>query len=126
MKKGEIYERKVVAALAKRWPDVRPGVWFSFTDGNGPGICQTDAFLVLPHEVVVFEVKLTACRYGHEQLAGLYCPILSHLYKRPARGVQIAKNLQPETPGPVLSDLDAFLSSSLPLALVHAPSVDFL
>jgi len=87
-----------------------------FADANGHGKAEMDVIAVLPHEVIVVEVKLTGCRFGHEQLTGLYSPLLSHIYSRPVRGLQICKGVTGDTPGPYVDSPEEFINSSLPLA----------
>lgn len=95
--------------------------WIDFEDANGRGGAEPEAFAVLPNEVVLVEVKLTGCRYAHEQLGGLYAPLLSHIYRRPVRGLQICKAITADTPGPFVDSAEAFLTSSLSLATWHWP-----
>jgi hypothetical protein len=96
--------------------------WIDFSDANGKGLAEPDGFIVLDDEVVVFEVKLTGCRYGAEQIGGLYVPLLSHIYGRPTRGLQVCRNTGPDTPGPFIDDPVAFVTAStLPLATWHWP-----
>lgn len=95
--------------------------WIDFTDDRGNGGCEPEAFAVLPHEVVLVEVKLTGCRYGHEQLAGLYVPLLSHIFARPVRALQICRAVNASTPGPFVDNVADFLASFVPLATWHWP-----
>lgn len=95
--------------------------WIRFTDANGDGWAEPDGFLLLDHEVVVFEIKLTGCRYAVQQLRDLYAPLLLRLFERPVRGLQICRALGPATPGPFVEDVDEFLTSALPLATWHWP-----
>lgn len=109
-------------------PGLRPNQWVQFEDANGPGQCEPDAFLVTPEEVLIFEVKLTACRYGFEQLEGLYAPLLGHLFKRPVRCLQIAKALHPglqEVPQ-VRALAEFTVSIGPPVGLLHVPHLSFL
>lgn len=105
------------------WPTLglRYHEWIEFTDDRGKGYCEPEAFAVLPHEIILIEVKLTGCRYGHEQMAGLYIPLLSHIFRRPVRGLQICKAINAETPGPFVDDPNDFLRSNLTLATWHWP-----
>lgn len=96
-------------------------VWVDFFADGAPGSAEADVVAVRPHEVVVVEVKVTGCRYGHEQLEGLYVPLLRHIYSRPVRGLQVCKVVNAETPGPYVDSIEDFLSGDLPLATWHWP-----
>ncbi len=89
---------------------VRAHDWIEYVDVNGEGRAEPDAVIVLPGSIVCIEVKLTGCRYGHEQLDGLYLPLLSHIFSRPARGLQVCKALGPDSPGPFIHDPVAFVT----------------
>ena len=61
-------------------------------------MAQPDAYLVGPHSVVVFEVKLTQRKSAILQIGELYRPLLRAIYQRPVVGVVVCKNLV-YTPG---------------------------
>lgn len=125
--RGEAFERRVVAALETRLPGLAHQRWIAFEDANGKGLAEPDAYLVRPQGVLIFEIKLTACRYGHEQLQGLYGPLLSQLFSRPVRCLQIARALHAEHPGPLIDSLDEFVADeSITIGTLHLPDVRFL
>lgn len=107
-------------------PDLLYHQWLAFEDAVGPGRCEPEAFLIRPTEVLLFEVKLTGCRYGHEQLQELYTPLLAHLYKRPVRCLQICRAVHAETPGPMMDDLSTFINGDATIGTLHAPDPRFL
>lgn len=93
-------------------PEIRRHDWVEYVDSNGEGQAEPDLVLVLPDAVTVVEVKLTGCRYGHEQLSGLYLPLAAHIWRRPVRGLQVCKALGRDTPGPFISDPVAFVTDT--------------
>lgn len=56
-------------------------------------MAQPDAYLVGPHSVVVFEIKLTQRDSALTQIGQLYRPLLQHIYRLPVVGVVVCKNL---------------------------------
>lgn len=95
--------------------------WILFRDARGDGRCEPEAFVVGEREVLLYEVKLTGCRYGYEQLVGLYAPLLAHVYSLPVRSLQICRAVHADTPGPFVEDLNEFVNGSAPYAVLHAP-----
>lgn len=100
---GLAYERRVAATVGFG----RHGDWFEFLDSSGPGYCQPDIWGPDGKGgIVVLECKLTWTLSARLQIQGLYGPVLEHIFKCPARGVIICKNLLPTTPrGLVYGDL---------------------
>lgn len=80
------------AGLPKELP-IFHSQWIEFEDENGPGYAQPDIFFVLSDRVVLFECKLTETLRGHQQLRGLYGPLLSEIYLRPVILILACKNL---------------------------------
>lgn len=96
---------------------VRTNEFFIYRDSTGQHGAEADAYVVTPLEVVVVECKLTGCEAGHSQILNLYAPILTHLYRKPVRGLQVCRNCGPSTPGPFVDDAVEFiLNSRVPLA----------
>lgn len=80
--------------LKRRLPDgLFIGQWLQFVDSGGTGMAQPDAYLVGPHSVVVFEIKLTQRESAVKQIAELYRPLLREIYQLPVVGVVVCKNL---------------------------------
>lgn len=97
--KGMTYERHVYRTL-KRWYErgELPGEllysqWFSFTDANGHGFCQTDILIVTSSFIFILECKLTCTDWAWPQLRELYKPVVERVFKRPAITVQVCKNI---------------------------------
>ena len=95
--KGLTYQRRVERELKRRFSfcarDLFIGQWLAFLDGNGRGFAQPDAYLVGPHSIVVFEVKLTQHPNGLQQIHQLYRPLLGFIYEKPVTGILICRNL---------------------------------
>jgi len=102
--------------------------WIRYEDANGHGACEPEAYAEREEEILLFEVKLTACRAGHAQLSGLYGPLLSALFGgKPVRGLQIARALHAESPGPAVDSLSDFLyDRSITIGTLHVPDIRFL
>lgn len=91
---GLRFERKVGLAIKElRLGPTLQGQWFEFTDANGHGYCQPDVIVELPDMDVIFECKLTDVEEAQSQLEGLYVPVVSRAFRRPARGVIVARYL---------------------------------
>jgi len=86
---GVKYEREVAKAL----PLAVHGQWWEFGDARGPGICQTDLVWKGKKWVLVLEVKLTWTKAGHEQLEGLYRPVVEKAVGMPMLGVEVCRGL---------------------------------
>ncbi len=90
------YQRTVERELKRRFPDdpgLHIGQWLQFVDGGGTGMAQPDAYLVGPHSVICFEVKLTQRQSALLQIGQLYRPLLREIYKLPVVGVVVCQNL---------------------------------
>jgi len=81
---GLRYERE----LAKVLSGARRGVWFEFEDSRGHGFCQVDFLVPVGGRPVVLEAKYTWTLEGHEELEGLYLPVM-----RGVRGLERALGL---------------------------------
>lgn len=82
--------------LQSRLPSVRlhANQWLFFSDVFGPGYAQPDVYFILSNKVILFECKLTEKLSGHEQLKGLYAPLLEHIYSRPVTKVLVCRGLK--------------------------------
>lgn len=92
-----------------------------YEDAIGHGRAEPEAFVDLGQYVVVAEAKLTGSQYGHAQLAGLYVPLLAHIFRKPVLAIQVCKAVYPETPGPFLTDPTHILTANVPVATWHWP-----
>ena len=70
--RGLQYER----AIARELSGARRGVWFEFEDRRGHGYCQVDFLVPVGGRPVVLEAKYTWTLEGHEELEGLYLPVV--------------------------------------------------
>jgi len=98
--------KRFEGAVAKQLPTYRRGVWWSFRDANGPGLCQTDLLLV-ESWATILECKHTWTPEGLDQLRYLYMPVVSRATGKHTIGIQICKNLALNGIGSaVFTDLD--------------------
>ncbi len=103
---GLKYERDFGKALQQKYPGaVLLGQWFYFGDSNGTGYCQPDVIVKFPHEVVIFECKLTDTLQGRSQLSKLYFPVVGQAYSLPVRGIVVTRHLSQETNTEETTDL---------------------
>jgi hypothetical protein len=114
--KGLLYELKAVKRLMRELPNLNLYYhqWIEYVDASGRHHCEPEVFAVLPNEVLLAEVKLTGNTYAVEQMSGLYAPLLSHLFQRPVRCLQICHSVSPHTPGPFVDGPAQFLATKLP------------
>lgn len=56
-------------------------------------MAQPDFFLEGPHNVIVFEVKLTQRQSAILQIGQLYRPLLREIFQKPVVGIVVCKNL---------------------------------
>lgn len=95
---GIKYEKDFAKTLEGSFPgSCLAGQWFHFVDVNGPGYCQPDLLLKLPHEIVIFECKLTDTEQGRSQIAHLYAPVVEKAFGLPSRGIVVTRHLTRET-----------------------------
>lgn len=94
------YERKVGRHLKRMLQrgqiegELFLGQWLCYSDANGIGYAQPDAFVVQEHLVVIFEAKLTQTDLARIQLLSLYAPLLKAIFNRPCVCIQVCKNLR--------------------------------
>lgn len=88
-REGIAYER----AVAKALPAAVYHQWFEFGDQSGSNFCCPDLLLDLGTHLVCLECKLTDWPEAKLQLSELYLPVLAAHYRRPVRGIVVAKNL---------------------------------
>lgn len=86
---GLRYEGRVAEAL----PEALHGQWFAFLDRNGPGYCQPDLLLGRSGTCFVLEVKYSWTLEGHQQIEGLYLPVLQKAIERPVAGLVVCRRL---------------------------------
>lgn len=72
--------------------------WLRFTDKNGTGYCQPDAYIVSDEAILLIEVKLTQTQTAHTQMLKLYLPLLRMMYEKPVVCLQIFKNARAVIP----------------------------
>ena len=100
VKRGHSYERVVGRALKRMLFDgtlqgeLFLSRWIMFSDQNGVGWAQPDAFILMDDQILLFECKLTQTETAHPQLLSLYLPLLRHIYNRPILCLQVCKNLR--------------------------------
>lgn len=123
---GQRYERRVIRELSRVFPDLVYHEWLEYTDENGHGVAEPEAYVIRDGTVLLYEIKLVGCRYGHEQLSLLYAPLLAELHRLPVRGLQIARTLAPDSPGPFVGSLAEWIAGDLPLATLAGPDPRFL
>lgn len=114
------YEKRVQKAL--RQLDIGNVVcnqWIEYWDQNGPGAAETDAFIVLPSRVILFDAKLTAKWAYWPQLELCYAPLLEKIYDRPVHSAQIGRNVSTGLDAPIFHDVIDFLRADVPRGVVH-------
>jgi hypothetical protein len=82
------------------------GLWWSYCDANGPGLCQTDFLIEGKIWAIILECKNTWTREGMEQLTDLYLPVVEMAREKRVAGIQVCKNLIPGYIGQVFQDLE--------------------
>ena len=88
---GLAYERKVNKILRENYSAIT-SQWIHFSDINGYGYAQPDAFIEKDTFVLCIEIKLKENSVGYLQMFQLYRPLLEHIYKKPVYCLQICKN----------------------------------
>lgn len=106
---GHRYE---VAVGKQLGGEAKRGVWWSYRDANGPGLCQTDFIIIGEIWVVILECKHTWTQEGMEQLRDLYIPVVEWALDRKVVGVQVCKHLVPSYSGAVYDNLEAAVISA--------------
>ncbi len=108
---GLRYERALLKAIG---PSARGGCWFSFSDSEGQGFCQTDILLLKKDVVYVLECKLSWTEEAEQSLRRLYLPIVQAVFGRPARGIVCCENLRRGMPWTtrVVGSLDEAIASA--------------
>lgn len=93
-RKGLRYERRVWSAVKVNFPaPLHYSAWFAFEDRLGLASCSTDILIERPDAVFVLECKLTFTTEAEQKLRGLYIPVVSAAFGRPAYGIVVARNL---------------------------------
>lgn len=100
---GLRYERALAAAL----PGAKHGQWFEFEDLAGRGYCQVDLLLdsglrkdsLGRVKLLILESKYTWTFEGHQQIEGLYRPVVERAYGCSVLGIVVAKRLIPGVQG---------------------------
>lgn len=112
------YEKKAMRELKERLKvPLNYHTWLRFTDANGTGHCEPEAFIELRDEIILFEMKLTGGHYGRLQMEGLYKPLLEFIYKKPVRCLMVCRNVTPATPRPLVHSPEEFMLGNLPFAV---------
>lgn len=106
---GRRYEAAVARQLGS---DATRGQWWTFRDGNGPGLCQTDLLISGSHWVVVLECKHTWISDGMDQLHYLYLPVVGMATGKQVVGVQVCKHLVPYARGAIFQDLESAVEAA--------------
>lgn len=106
---GTRYEAAVAKQLG---PSAARGIWWSYRDADGPGLCQTDFLILGEVWAVILEAKHTWTMDGMNQLQGLYMPVVQMALDRRVLGIQICKNLVPQHVGPVYNTLEEAVRSA--------------
>lgn len=95
---GHRYEEAVARQLG---PKATQGIWWSFRDRHGPGLCQTDLLMRGQNCSLVIEVKHTWTDEGMAQLKYLYLPVVSKALGQEIIGIQVCKHLVPYARGKI-------------------------
>lgn len=77
-----------------------PSPWIEYEDRKGRGRCQPDGLLITPSSVVVFEIKIRHMPEAWWQLRKLYEPVVTALYKRPIKLIEVVSSFDPAMPFP--------------------------
>lgn len=120
---GLKYEARAISHLTALFPpgDLRYHLWIEYLDDNGLSWAEPEAVVIRPTELILFEVKLTGCQYGLEQMRDLYAPLLSSIFLRPVRGLQVCRAVCRSTPGPYIDSVDDFIEDGPQWATYHLP-----
>jgi hypothetical protein len=107
--------------LKKRFPQVKLNYhqWIEYSDANGPGYCEPEAWIELKDRVILFECKLTGGVAGRMQLEGLYAPLLEALLGKPVHCLLVCKWTTPDTPGPFFACVEDFMRSGARFGTWH-------
>lgn len=100
---GRRYEAAVGRQLG---PQAVRGIWWSYRDANGPGLCQTDFLINGEYWAVILECKHTWTADGMHQLQDLYLPVVGMALDKKVMGVQVCKHLTPNHVGSVYNTLE--------------------
>jgi len=99
---GLRYERQVIKALKKQFPDLEHNPWFEyFGEGyDSTKVCSPDALLFYKdnNDVIVVEIKYTYTPQALEKLTALYCPVVALATGRSPSPLVIYKIATPMTP----------------------------
>lgn len=106
---GRRYE---IAVSRQLGPSATRGIWWSYRDANGPGLCQTDFVIEGEFWVVILECKHTWTVEGMEQLRDLYIPVVEMATDKKVVGVQVCKHLIPEYSGRVYDSLESAVTAA--------------
>lgn len=112
------YEKKVLGMLGEKWPGLlHYHQWINYQETKGDDLrwCEPDLFLVAHDAILLIEVKLSGTPDAFLQMAGLYAPLLAHIYGRPVRQLQVCRYISDACPGPRFPSPEAFISSGAPL-----------
>lgn len=83
------------------------------------GFAEPEGWFERESEVILFECKLTGGVAGRDQGVGLYAPLLHALLGKPVRVLMICRHVAPDTPGPFVESIEAFINSDLEFATWH-------
>jgi hypothetical protein len=100
---GRRYETAVAHQLGS---EATRGVWWTYRDSRGPGLCQTDLIINGTSYVVILECKHTWTAEGMDQLRYLYIPVVEMATGKQALGIQVCKHLVPYHTGLVYPCLE--------------------
>ena len=100
LKRGIAYEKVVGRELKRQVKDgsldgeLFLGQWLLFSDQNGIGWAQPDAYLLMKDKILLLEAKLTQSDSATPQLLSLYLPLLRQIYNLPILCAQVCHNLR--------------------------------
>lgn len=92
---GLRYERSLASALPC---PAKHGQWFEFEDSAGRGICQPDLLVNWQGHLLVLEAKYSWCPEGHQQIDGLYLPVVGLALRRPVSGLVVVRRMLGQMP----------------------------
>ncbi len=101
VKRGNAYETKVGRFLKRQLAEgtlegeLTLKQWILFTDENGVGWAQPDAYIITEQRILLIEAKLTQTDSATPQLLALYLPLLRHIFVDvPIVCLQVCQNLR--------------------------------
>jgi len=116
--KGIVYEKRVAKYLSLLVHALMHTPWYQYCDAAGFGWCSPD--IIIPGTpLIIGECKLTTTPKAEQKLRNIYLHVLSRALKINPEDIlllQIAKNLQPNFKGTLISSLDQLYEERPPFS----------